>query len=66
MSAEYTAERNYGALLFTAVNFFKIIKLVEKILSDFFEEKDHVYVTNCYEKVMSKLCKLKTVYPCSK
>jgi hypothetical protein len=66
MSAEYTAERNYGGLLFSTVNFFKVIRLVEDILSDFFEEKDHVYVTNGYEKVMSELCKLKIINPCCK
>ncbi|KZS07398.1 Uncharacterized protein APZ42_028953 [Daphnia magna] len=66
VSAEYTASRNYGGLIFVTVNFFKIIRLVESVISNFFEEKEHIYVTNCFEKLMTQLCQLKIPNPCCK
>ncbi|KZR98131.1 Uncharacterized protein APZ42_006590, partial [Daphnia magna] len=37
LSAEYTADRNHGGLIFVTVNFFKIIQLVEDVISRFFD-----------------------------
>lgn len=64
LSAEFTAERNYGGLTFVTVNFFKIIQKVENIVTKFFDNDAHIYVTNCYEKVMSELCKLNVLNVC--
>jgi hypothetical protein len=35
LSAEYTAERNHGGLTFVTINFFKIIKKVENVMTIF-------------------------------
>ncbi|XP_045024868.1 uncharacterized protein LOC123469721 isoform X4 [Daphnia magna] len=59
LSADYTADRNHGGLTFVTVNFFKIIQLVENVMSNFFDNDSHVYISNCYETVMSEICKLK-------
>jgi hypothetical protein len=40
------------------------MQLVENVVSDFFDNADHIYVNNCFEKVMSELCKLKVKNPC--
>ena len=64
MSAEFTANRNFGGLTFATVTFFKVIQLVEDVISKFFDKAEHIYVSNCYEEVISKLCELKLVNPC--
>jgi hypothetical protein len=59
LSAEYTAERNHGGLTFVTVNFLKIIRFVADVISKFFYNNEHIYVSNCYESVISELCQLK-------
>lgn len=64
LSDEYTASRNFGNLIFVTVNFFKVIQLVENVVSQFFDNSNHVYVNNCFEEVISELCKLEVINPC--
>ncbi len=63
-AADYTASRNNGGLIFATVNFFRIIQLVENVITKFFDNEQHIYVTNCYEEVMSELCKLSVINLC--
>lgn len=64
LSADYTASRNFGVLTFVTVDFFRIMQLVENVVSHFFDNSNHIYVNNCFEKVMSKLCELNLKNPC--
>ncbi|KZS02255.1 Uncharacterized protein APZ42_000774, partial [Daphnia magna] len=64
LSAEYTAERNHGGLTFATVNLFKIIQKVENVMTKFFDNDSHIYVSNCYEVVIEELCKLKVFNVC--
>ena len=40
------------------------MQLVENVVSNFFDNANHIYVNNCFEKVMSKLCELNLKNPC--
>ena len=54
----------YERLTFATEGFFNVILLVENVISDFFEDKNHVFVSNCIDVVMSGLCELKVRNPC--
>lgn len=62
--ADLEASRNFGGLTFATEGFFNVILLVENVISDFFEDKNHVFVSNCIDVVMSGLCELKVRNPC--
>ena len=64
LSANYTASRSRGGLKYATENFFKVFQLVEQILSNQFEKKEHVFIKDSYEHVIDRICELKLSNPC--
>ncbi len=64
LAADYTAKRTRGGLKFVTVEFFKIIQVVEEVLSKHFESKEHVYLEKSYETVIEQICEQNLSNPC--
>jgi hypothetical protein len=51
-------------LKYATENFFKVFQLLEQIISNQFEKKEHVFIKDSYENVIDRICELKLSNPC--
>lgn len=61
LAADHTARRSYGGLKFPSVNMFKTFKEVEKVVTSHFQSKNHYYVRDAYQNVISKIGQLSLI-----
>lgn len=61
LAAEFTASRTYGGLKFASEEMFMVFKSVEAEIESHFHDKDHIYVTDTYQEVISRISKINVI-----